>query len=353
MPTSNKAAQPQRYLLAKLPEHTAEDLESSLLWLRQLLAAASALGRTAVLEHLPLDPAIGPDRDPRAYRDLDNAIAYGDDLPVEGAKINYAMRPDLQPADFSPQDTLTLTPDSGGRYPAPEGHQQTPLIVLEPAPNLTQLDCSALAEGRRHHLAWTPSESVRQLAAQTISELMRISSGYPKTKRYFLHRQSGDDWKAELPGEYLCLHVHRGQLLREWPYALFTTNPKRIRKCLEQLPRFKTRSIIYLMASGDDPSRLAHLKKAYPNLWSYRDFPHLRALLEGDAPNRHLLAAVERQLFKRAGLQVSTKPMPDEWRTNYTVPPYWAIKITPPHLKARMVARALKRSIGIGRGDAA
>ena len=337
----NAPSNDERFLHLNLLSDSAVGLGHIVVFFHQFIGLASSLRRTAIISDLALaahhNNGIRPDCDPRIYRNLDTARCYGDDLPAEGARPRYEMLADIDLASFKPEETLRIRADRRGRLSATPDHARAKLLILD-YPRVTHgVDGSAMLDHRQHITATTPSEPVVSIANAVIADMIKRSEGHPRTLRFYQHRHRGQ--QDGLPADYCALHVRRTDALAERPYSRFTTNLRRIMRHLETIPTLEKRSIIYLMTDEKDPRYFRKLKQAYSNLWTYRDFPQLRALLEGDAYNNHLLFAVERAMYSSAAIKVSTDRKTVAGHRHIIVPHHWTIKIPPFYAGVRRTLR--------------
>ncbi|MDE2277086.1 MAG: hypothetical protein KGK09_12405, partial [Burkholderiales bacterium] len=247
-----------------------------------LVREAAALGRTPVVFEPRFDPRHNGGHDVQAgwrkYIDLD-AI----ELVQGGSGQRLPVRA-LQRSEVAGFDALSAAWfERAHRITVPENRRHALIVRL----NKTGLAVGAVHEGP----AGLPGYRVNLPASAAV-------------------RAAAQQVQAQL-GPYGAMHVRRGDMLAmkaQYPNLARDTQPGHIAAVLRaHLP---AGSRVYVMTNERDPEFFAPLRREY-EIVQFFDFPALKALLEGPAPDNFFLFEVEKLLFEQAATRIHTFTHPE------------------------------------------
>ncbi len=272
--------QPLRFLKYETPVPVVVGLLHQASNLRCLLLEAHATGRLAVLPSLGLMPEYN-----FGIR-LDWRWEHYFDLAASSLTDADGHRWPLPIGDAPPLDAVE-TVRVRGREAIPEKARDCPLVVrrlFDPRFNrVLPMD------------AW-PAAKVDLRASVRAAALART---------VVRHLQSVGD------GQFVGVHVRRGDRVTAGEYPEWITEPAHIERCLRERG-VADGTTLFLASDEPDPDFWRPLQKTY-RLFRYVDFPHLLALVSRAGPtppDNYLLFRVELEVLRHGCIRLSTFPTP-------------------------------------------
>ena len=202
---------------------------------------------------------------------------------------------DLNMSQFSEKDIKVFKAQDGPAHITKEDENYR-LIIIEHATWNWIHTCDYQLP---HNISFPYSERVRSTAMQVINQMMG-------SQKNWNHRLSGSIEDSHLRLNYCCVHARRTDRLKgNWSITM----PMNIKRNLDANQDIDSNTLIYLMTDEPNDHFYDKLKKYYPNLFRYSDFPelyHLRYPADGADPNNYLLFAIESQIQSMA--RISYKP---------------------------------------------
>ena len=264
-----------------------------------LIRYAAGMQRIAVIpDQFPLDKrhnrGCDIDCDPYLYYDFDHMTYY--------SKADKAMVPlpcirasDLDMSQFSEKDIKTFDSRDGPAHITKEDENYR-LIIIEHRTWNWLHTCDYYSP----RISFSYSERVRSTAVQIINKMMKSQESCDQ-------QLSGNIEDSNLRLDYCCVHARRtDRLSTNWS----VTMPMNIKCNLDANQDIDSNTPIYLMTDEPDDHFYDKLKKYYPNLFRYSDFPELYRLrypADGANPNNYLLFAIEAQIQKMAKIAYKSK----------------------------------------------
>lgn len=339
MPTMHPK-QSQRYFLLQSQHHpessylpSGSGLAHYRLVLKYCLSLAASLDRIAVVENAPLTATHNDDRpfsrNPKLYLDLDNARCYGESLPSSGAQLKYTMLKDFQSNKFTNKDILDLRATNKEQSSNKEYMRHKDYRFLRITANEnnhgwyhTLMDSIPASKQQIVSLPW--AENIYAMATEVMAQMARVRGADQrfKTVHHYYRRHYQIPPHVEMTTAlYTCLHIRCGESTcgyKEYHRFNNLSTIKNIRRNLKEFPRrFNKNGIIYLMSNKPNLDYFEPLKKDYPNIMSYRDFPILEDLMRNDkkhTANNYLLCAVEYCLYSFAAYKISNRRPMSGWQ---------------------------------------
>ena len=263
------------------------------------LTYAAVMKRIAVLpEKLPLDNKHNQrnnvDCNPYLYYDFNNTTYYSNAYRAS-TPLLCIKTSDFDIQQFSEKDIKVFETKDGPTYISEEDDNSHRLIIIEHKIWKWTHQC---IYNFLPKLVLPYSVQVRSTASHIINRMMQ-SRGKQN------YRLNGSIEEDCLRLDYCCVHARRTDRLHLNGSLTTSTN---IRRNLDANKNINRNTPIYLMTDEPNDHFYDELKKYYPNLFRYSDFPELYRLrhpTDGNIVNNYLLFAIELQINKIASIKYS------------------------------------------------